>query len=99
MRQAKIDVHMLKKYVDDANLCIAIVEHGWFWKRDRGMKPVFLWTQEREILDKEEALSKEERTIRKIQELANMLVDGIKFTVDLRERYTSGRVPMFDLAV
>ena len=35
----------------------------------------------------------------RIQEMANFLVDGIKFTVDIPERYVDKKVPMLDLAV
>ena len=51
------------------------------------------------MVDKAEASSKEERTMKNTKELANMLVDGIKFTVDLPERYDTGRAPMLDLSV
>ena len=44
-------------------------------------------------------LSPEEKTMRKVQELANLLVQGIRFTIDLPGRHTSGKVPMLDLAV
>ena len=37
--------------------------------------------------------------MKKVQELANMLVGGIKFTIDLPERYADGKVPMLDLSV
>ena len=37
--------------------------------------------------------------MKKVQEVANMLVEGIKFTIDLPERHGDGRVPMLDLSV
>ena len=33
MTQAEIEVHLLKKYVDDVNVCMAMVEEGWSWKK------------------------------------------------------------------
>ena len=35
----------------------------------------------------------------RIQEMANKLLEGIKFTVDLPGRYQTAKVPMLDLAV
>ena len=42
LRQAEVQILMFKKYVDNINLCIAIIEKGWFGERERGKKPVFL---------------------------------------------------------
>ena len=90
---------MLRKYVDDVNLCLALIEDGWHWQQEGRKLPAFVWTQEREDEDKILEVSPEEKTLKKIQDLANMLVEGIKFTIDLPGRHTSGRVPMLDLAV
>ena len=35
----------------------------------------------------------------RIQEMTNTLVKGIKFTVDLPEKYDTEKVPMLDIAV
>ena len=37
--------------------------------------------------------------MKRVQELANMLVDGIRFTIDLPSYHTSGKVTMLDLSV
>ena len=45
--QAEIDVHLFKKYVDDVNLCLSILEEGWFWeRREKNRLPELVWTQE-----------------------------------------------------
>ena len=45
---------MLKKYVDNVNLCIGLLEEGWAWETQKGRKPELVWTKEREGHDKEE---------------------------------------------
>ena len=99
MKQAEIKVHLLKNIVDEVNTCIANIEEGWSWKRVGKGLPTFVWTAEMEAEDKEEEISPEELTVRKVQELASMLVDGIKFMVVLPERHKEKKVPMLDLCV
>ena len=33
LRQAEITIHLLKKYVDDVNLAVGLLEKGWGWAR------------------------------------------------------------------
>ena len=33
LRQAEISIHLLKKYVDDVNLAVGLLEKGWGWAR------------------------------------------------------------------
>ena len=47
----------------------------------------------------EDGKSPEERTMQRVQEMANFLVEGIGFTVDLPGRHESRKVPMLDLAL
>ena len=49
--------------------------------------------------DLKEGLSDEERTMRLVVELANSVMKGQKFTLDLPEHNKSGRCPMLDLSV
>ena len=65
------------------NLCVALIEDGWFWQQEGRKPPVFTWTQERELENKAMEVSPQEKTMAKVQDLANMLVEGIRFTVDL----------------
>ena len=64
-----------------------MLEEGWAWETQKGRKPELVWTNEREGHDKEESLPHDIRTMKRVQELANMLVDGIRFIIDLPERY------------
>ena len=43
--QAEIDVHLLKKYVGDVNLCLSILEEGCFWERRENQLPELVWTK------------------------------------------------------
>ena len=97
--QAEIEVHLLKKYVDDVNICIAKVEEGWSWKKEEKGLPMFEWTAEMETEDRKLDVSSEELTMGKVQHLASILIEGIKFTVDLPERHNTNKVPMLDLSV
>ena len=72
LNQAEVSLFMLKKYVDDVNLCLALIEDGWFWQQEGRKPPVFIWTQERELEDKSVDASPQEKTMGKIQDLANM---------------------------
>ena len=49
-------------------------------------------------MDRKEDLSQEAHTLKKVQAMANMMIEGIKFTIDLPANPTSGKVPMLDLA-
>ena len=91
--QAEIDVHLLKKYVNDVNLCLAILEEGWYWERRGNQLPELVWTRERQEEDRQEALSKEEHTLLRVQEMANMMLEGIRFTVDFQPTTRPGRFP------
>ena len=58
-----------------------------------------MWTEDRMTKDLQENLSPEERTMARVQEMANRVVKDIIFTVDLPERHLSKQVPMLDVAV
>ena len=87
------------KYVDDFNLVLAYLEEGWYWERAGDGKLQLVWTKEMEDQDKKENLSPEDQTMRKVQEMASSLIDGIRFTIDLPEKHEAKKVPMLDLAV
>ena len=99
MTQAEIIVYLIKKYVDDVNICMEMIEPGWSWTKQKTGLPVLEWTKEMETEDKKLEVSPEELTMRKVQELASILIEGIKFTVDLPEKHETRKVPMLDLCV
>ena len=59
----------------------------------------FKWSVEQMTVDKEDGMTKEERTFEKVWILASGLVQGIEFTNDLPDRHQTGRVPMLDIEV
>ena len=99
LRQVEIPVYLIKKYVDDVNLAVGLLEKGWKWERQETGELSLVWTQERMYLDVREAISEEERSMERLREMASDLVEGIVFTVDLPSRHRSGKVPMLDIAV
>ena len=44
-------------------------------------------------------MTKEERTMERLRELASKLIPGIIFTADLPEKHSSMKVPMLDVNV
>ena len=44
-------------------------------------------------------VTRRERTMELMREMASSLIPGIHFTVDLLSRYPEGKVPMLDLQV
>ena len=95
--RAGMDVHMLRKYVDDVNLLLSLVEKGYRWNSDTERLE---WSQEADNEDRAQgAKTDRERTFRVVQEIASSIVPGIAFTIDLPEFHPSGRVPMLDVEV
>ena len=97
LKEAEVKLFMLRKYVDDVNLVVLIVDKSWLWERGENKRLQLVWTNEKEIQDEEEGISADERTMKRIQEMANSLIEG-KFTIYLSEKYKSKKVPMLDLA-
>ena len=54
---AEVSIYMLKRYVDNINTIVAILEEGWFWQRSTDKKVQLVWTQERERLNQTEGKS------------------------------------------
>ena len=50
---------------------------------DPGMDPKLQWSQEQEIKDQQEGISDQERTMDLVRRMADTVVPGINFTVDL----------------
>ena len=101
MKEGKVEEFLLEKYVDDVNIVTQILEEGWSWKVKKGRKEEtdFFWSQEQVIRDREEGMTKEERTLERLREVASKLVPGIIFTAYSPGRHSSGKVPMLDVCV
>ena len=101
MKEGKLEEFLLEKYVDDVNLVTQILEEGWSWTGKIGRKEELklTWSQEQVIRDREEGMSKEERTLERLREVASKLVPGIIFTADSPGKHSTGKVPMLDVCV
>ena len=99
LQQGEINVYLLKKYIDDVNLAIGLLEKGWKWVRQTLGRVELEWTQERLDQDVCEDQPEEERSVERIREMASQLVDSRVFTVDLPSRHSNKKVPMLDISV
>ena len=78
-----IGLYLFLKYVDDVNLMVDLIKEGMRWKKadilDR-RKRRLVWSKEAEEVDREEGKSGAVRTMERLQEVANCLMKGLKFT-------------------
>ena len=102
MKVNGVDVYLLLKYDDDVNPMASIVRKGMRWKKTDlldGLKWILQWEDKSEKEDKDSGKSGQEWMMERLQEVANCLVEGVKFIVDLPEKNSSEMCPMLDLQV
>ena len=90
---------MISKYVDDMNTAVEVIPKGYRWKNVESEDRQLVWSESMAEIDRKEGIPDSERTMQLIRELADVLMPGLKFTVDVVENHASGKVPMLDLTV
>ena len=94
IRDAKIHLYALIKYVDDVNTVASMLGLRWSWREDMSC---IEWSNEREQLDREAGKSKERAMMDIIHQTANSVFEWLKFTTDLPQDHPSCMVPCLDL--
>ena len=92
--RAKLELHLLVKYVDDINIVLETVNPGTVWdnktmKIEHDNKPC--------EQNEPDNTSVHNATYRLILNAANSIFKYLKFTIDTPENHLSNKVPMLDL--
>ena len=89
-------LYMLAKYVDDINLVAQTILQGFSWQDVEGDLKL-VWNQEMLDVDNQEGKTDILRTMELIRQVGNILVPGLKLTIDLPEFHPDSRCPMLDI--
>ena len=90
--KAKVQIHMIAKYVDDINLVLGMLQAGSRWTNGQ-VTSCEEWAEE----DRQAGRSLEVVTIEVVRAAADSITSWLDFTADIPEYHTSGMAPILDL--
>ena len=96
IRYQRVDLFMLKKYVDDCLVALDTLKPGVRWNQGEG---AMVWSKEQEDQDLTEGGGNTVSTMREFSKMASGVVNCLKFTYDCPQMNGEGTMPVLDTQI
>ena len=93
VRYQRLDIYLIKKYVDDCLVALDTMAPGVRWSQ---VEQAMVWSEEDERADKSESRGNKVSTMTEFANMASGVVSCLRFTFDCPQMNAGGAMPVLD---